>query len=187
MDYDREIERLSAMDIFTAALGLCQIAKNKTVATQLKKLRRVIRQVADAEAKVMLAEEHAAEILAKAESELKAIHQAAAQRLDAAATAEAELAEREKKIARLEAAWRNIGEPETVLRGFQSPEFSPLQKARMAHGLPAGRDPDRLLFAEPDAAPAVAIDALIHRDVGDARSDSQGNPSETSDRCRRMV
>jgi hypothetical protein len=57
MDYDNEINRLSAMDnLFTASLGLCQIAKNKTVATQLKKLRRVLRQVVDAEAKVIAAE-----------------------------------------------------------------------------------------------------------------------------------
>jgi hypothetical protein len=58
---------------------------------------------------------------------------------------------------------------------LRSPEFSPLQKARMAHGQPPGKDPDRLLFSEPAAAPAAQIDALIRRDVGDERSDAQGN------------
>jgi hypothetical protein len=161
-------------DRFADAISLCLITKNKTVATQLKKLRRVLRQVADAEAKVIAAEEHAAEIIAKAESDVKAIHEAAAQRLDAAATAEDELALREQKIARLEAAWRMLGEPADVMSGFRSPEYSPLQKARMAHGQQPGKGPDRLLFSEPDTAPA-AIDALIRHDVGDARSDHLGN------------
>ena len=174
MDYDNEIERLSAMDdLFRASLGLCQIAKNKTVATQLKKLRRVLRQVADAEAKVIAAEEHAAEIVAKAESDVRAIHQAAAQRLEAAATAEDELAQREQKIARLESAWRLLGEPASVLSGFQAPELSPLQKARRAHGQPSGKDLDPLFFAEPDAAPAMRIDAMS--DVADdERADRHG-------------
>jgi hypothetical protein len=61
------------------------------------------------------------------------------------------------------------------MSGFRSPEFSPLQKARLAHGQQPGRDPDRLLFSEPDAAPDHGIDAYIRRDVGDARSDAQGN------------
>ena len=40
-------------DRFADAIALCQIAKNKTIATALKKLRRVNRQIADAEAKVI--------------------------------------------------------------------------------------------------------------------------------------
>ena len=42
-----------APDRFADAIALCQIAKNKTIATALKKLRRVNRQIADAEAKVI--------------------------------------------------------------------------------------------------------------------------------------
>jgi hypothetical protein len=175
MDYDNEIERLSAMDdLFRASLGLCQIAKNQTVATQLKKLRRVLRQVADAEAKVIAAEEHAAEIVAKAESEVAAIHDEAQRRLDAAVAHEQELATREHRITALEASWRMLGEPADVMSGFRSPEFSPLQKARMAYGQSAGKDVDVLgLSREPE--PTAAIDALINRDVGDARTDHLGN------------
>jgi hypothetical protein len=174
MDYDNEIERLSVMDdLFRASLALCQIANNKTVATQLKKLRRVLRQVADAEAKVIAAEEHAAEIVAKAESDVKAIHEAAAQRLASAEAAEQDLRERERRIQILEAAWRYIGEPQDVLSGFRSPELSPLAKARRAYGLPPGKDPDPLLFSEPDAAPAMRIDALSDTS-DDPHADRQG-------------
>jgi hypothetical protein len=45
---------------------------------------------------------------------------------------EAAVAERHRHIAELEAAWRNLGEPDAVKSGFQSPEFTPLQKARRA-------------------------------------------------------
>ena len=176
MDYDNEIARLSAMDnLFAASLGLCQIAKNKTVATQLKKLRRVLRQVADAEAKAIVAEKHAAEIVTEAQTAVKAIHDEAQRRLEAAATAEEDLAEREKKIARLESAWRNIGEPASVLSGFQAPELSPLQKARRAHGQAPGKNPDPLFYSEPDAAPAMPIDALSDTS-DDPRADRQGTP-----------
>jgi hypothetical protein len=60
MDYDNEIARL----LFAASLGLCQIAKNKTIATQLKKLRRVTRQVADAEARVIAVQDRAEQMQA---------------------------------------------------------------------------------------------------------------------------
>jgi hypothetical protein len=171
VDYD---DTTATGDRFADAIALCLVVKNKTIATRLKKLRRVLRQVADAEAKVIAAEEHAAEIVAKAESDVKAINDAAQQRLDAAATAEDELVQREQKIARLENAWRLLGEPADVMSGFRSPQFSPLQKARAAYGMPAGKDPNLFGFAQ-DAELTEPIDALIKRDVGDERSDSQGN------------
>jgi hypothetical protein len=174
MDPDDEIERVSAMDPFTAALELCRIANNKTVATGLKKLRRVNRQIAEAEAKVMAAEAKAAALVANAERDVAAIHEAVAQRLEAAATAEEELAQHEQKIARLEAAWRYIGEPADVMSGFRAPEHTPLQKARLGHGQQPGRDPDIYGLSQPDAAPA-RIDALIRHDAGEERSDAQGN------------
>ena len=160
-------------DRFADAIALCQIAKNKTVATQLKRLRRVNRQIIDAEAKVIAAEKYAAEIVAKAERDVKAIRDEAQARLAAAEAAEADLGTREKRISALEAAWRNLGEPADVLSGFRSPQFSPLQKARAAFGLPAGRDPDPLNLSV-DAESDAAIDALIKRDVGDERSDHLG-------------
>jgi hypothetical protein len=47
---------------------------------------------------------------------------------------EGALEQRHEDIARLESAWKNLGEPESVRSGFQSPEFTALQKARRAHG-----------------------------------------------------
>jgi hypothetical protein len=51
-------------DRFADAIALCQIAKNKTVAAQLKKLRRVNRQIADAEAKVIAVQDQAEQMQA---------------------------------------------------------------------------------------------------------------------------
>jgi hypothetical protein len=69
------------------------------------------------------------------------------------------------------------------MSGLRSAEHSPLQKARMAHGRPPGRDLDPL-FSEPDVVPA-AIDAMIRRDVGDETSDSQGNHFAAASTLRR--
>jgi hypothetical protein len=171
-----------AQDRITAAIAYVDFAadlydlaaNHKAYKARLTKLRRLEKEIAAVERSLAAARTQAAELVAKAEADVQTIRREASERLDAAATAEDELAEREQKIARLEAAWRFIGEPETVLRGFQSPEFSPLQKARLAHGQPAGKD-HQLLFSEPDAAPGHSIDAYIRRDVGDERSDAQGN------------
>jgi hypothetical protein len=173
------------VDPVAAAIALTNLAdqlyrlhksaiNSKANRTRLRALATLDQRIADIEAKRAAIEADAAAIVAKAQNTVKAIHDEARQRLDAAEAAEQELVEREQKIARLESAWRNLGEPQDVLSGFRSPEFSPLQKARMAHGQPPGKDPDRLLFSEPAVAPAVA-DALIRRDVGDERSDAQGN------------
>jgi hypothetical protein len=154
---------------------LYKLAINKANKARVRALAKLERQIADAEATLTAVKADVAAIVAKAENTVKAIHDEAQRRLEAAATAEDELVEREQKIARLESAWRFIGEPADVMSGFRSPEFSPLQKARLGHGQPPGKDPDRLLFSEPDVAPAAQIDALIRRDVGNERSDAQGN------------
>jgi hypothetical protein len=146
---------------------------DKTKKARLRALAEIDRQAADAVATRDEARREAAAIVEAAQAEVKAIQAAAQQRLDAAVIAEAELVEREQKIARLEAAWRNLGEPASVLSGFQAPELSPLQKARRAHGQPSGKDLDPLFFAEPDAAPAMRIDAMS--DVADdERADRHG-------------
>jgi hypothetical protein len=166
----------SMPDPFVLAIELCRIASSpKTIAAALKRLRKLGRDIGTAEQKLAAVQAQAAGIVEAAQTEVKAIREDAQRRLEAAATAEDELVEREQKIARLEAAWRFIGEPADVMSRFRSPEFSPLQKARVAHGQVPGKDPDRLLFSEPDAAPVEAIDALIRRDVGDERSDHLGN------------
>jgi hypothetical protein len=165
----------AAADPVLIALELCKLANNKTVAAAIKKLRRLDRQFADATAKLADVERQARELVAKAESDVKAIRDEAQRRLEAAEAAEQELETREHRIAALEAAWRMLGEPQDVLSGFRSPEFSPLQKARMAHGQPPGRAPDPFGLSHDADEPAAAIDALITRDVGDERSDHLGN------------
>jgi len=96
-----------AADPVLIALQLCQLANNKTIATAIKKLRRLDRQFAEAQAKLADVERQAAELVAKAERDVAAIRDEAQRRLDAAETAEQEFAAREHRIAALEVAgWR---------------------------------------------------------------------------------
>jgi hypothetical protein len=158
-----------------AIIAVRDLALNaKIKPAEIKKLAKLNRQFADSQVKLVDVERQANELVARAERDVAAIRDEAQRRLDAAAAAEQKLEAREHRIAALEAAWRMLGEPADVLSGFRSPEFSPLQKARLAHGLPAGRNPD-LLGLPHDAEPTAAIDALIRRDVGDERSDHLGN------------
>jgi hypothetical protein len=167
---------LAATDLVDSIHRFCKLAlTDKTKKARLRALAEIDWQAADAVAARDEARRETGEIVEAAQAEVKAIQADARQRLDAAATAEQELVERAQKIARLESAWRNIGEPADVMSGFRSPEFSPLQKARLAHGQQPGKDPDRLLFVEHDAASDQDIAAYIRRDVGDERSDAQGN------------
>src|SRR6516162_10021123 len=150
------------VDPVAAAIALSDLAdklyklyslaiNSKANKARLRAFAKLNRQIADAEAKRVAIEADAAAIVAKVESEVKAIREDVQRRLDAAAAAEQELEQREAKIARLENSWRNLGEPADVLSGFRSPEFSSLQKARLAVGQQPGKDPDRLIFSEPDA------------------------------------
>jgi hypothetical protein len=185
-DIDDTDDIMPMVDPVAAAIALSDLAdklyklyslatNSKANKARLRAFAKLNRQIADAEAKRVAIEADAAAIVTKAESDVKAIREDARQRLDAVASAEDELVEREQKIARLEAAWRFIGEPADVMSGFRSPEYSPLQKARISHGQAPGKDPDIYGFSQDAAPAAVAIDALIRRDVGDERSDAQGN------------
>jgi hypothetical protein len=172
-DDDTKVDHSTMPDPFALAIGLCQIAAHaKTIEPALKKLRKLGRDLEKAEQKLAAVNwpgrRHCRGRASRGENE------AAQRRLDAAESAEQDLGERERRIQILEAAWRGLGEPADVMSGFRSPEYSPLQKARMAHGQPPGRDLDPL-FSEPDAEPDQRIDAYIGRDVGDERSDAQGN------------
>ena len=158
-----------------AIIAVRDLALNaKIKPAEIKKLAKLNRQFADSQVKLVDVERQANELVARAERDVAAIRDDAQRRLDAVAAAEEELAQRKQNISRLEASWRGLGEPADVLSGFRSPEYSPLQKARRAHGLPAGRDPDPFSLSH-DAEPTDAIDALIKRDVGDERSDHLGN------------
>jgi len=179
---DTEDISTPALDRITAAMALVDFVtelhdlaiNGKAYKAGLKKLRKLEKEIAVLERNIAAATTRAAELVGQAHKDVEAIHQEARQRLEAVEAAEQEVTLREQKIARLEAAWRNIGEPADVMSGFRSPQFSPLQKARISHGQAPGRDPDIYGFSR-DAEPAVAIDALIQRDVGDERSDAQGN------------
>ena len=185
-DTDTDDYSTSMVDPVAAAIALTDLADtlyklynlataDKAQKARLRAAAKLNRQIADAEAKRAAIEVDAAAIVAKAEGDVAAIRDEAQRRLEAAEAAEDELAEREQKIARLESYWRGLGEGPDVWSGLRSPEFSPLQKARMAAGREPGKDPDPLFLSEPDAAPTTAIDALIKRDVGDERSDQLGN------------
>src|SRR6516225_8632387 len=176
---DTEDISTPALDRITAAMALVDFVtelhdlavNGKAYKAGLKKLRKLEKEIAVLERNIAAATTRAAELVGQAHKDVEAIHQEARQRLEAVEAAEQEVTLREQKIARLEAAWRNIGEPADVMSGFRSPQFSPLQKARISHGQAPGRDPDIYGFSR-DAEPAVAIDALIQRDVGDERSDA---------------
>jgi len=164
-------------DLFVAHCNLALDPRKAKAASKrfAKQAADAVAQRDEAQAQRDAAKSEAAELVAKAHQEVEAIHIEAQRRLEAVEAAEQDLAQREQRIARLEAAWRNIGEPADVMSGFRAAEHTPLQKARLAHGRQPGKDLDPLSLSEPDAAADVAIDALIRRDVGDARSDAQGN------------
>jgi len=109
------------------------------IATDPKAVRRHLRQLHDALAAVSagqakLASEreqftrYVAETTAELEQQRAAVQK---RRLDVEA-AEEGLNERHHQISNLEAAWRNLGEPDDVKSGFQSPEHSAIEKARRA-------------------------------------------------------
>src|SRR6516164_5892597 len=159
-----DMEASAMVDPVAAAIALSDLAdklyklyslatNSKANKARLRAFAKLNRQIVDAEAKRAAIEADAAAVVAKAKNEVKAIQADAQRRLAAIATAEDELVEREGKIARLEAAWRMLGEPADVMSGFRSPEYTPLQKARLAHGRPPGKDVDVLGLsaqAEPD-------------------------------------
>jgi hypothetical protein len=183
---DADDERVS-VDPVAAALALTDlvaefskayklVTTDKAKAARLCALAELDRQAADAVATRDEAQREAAAIVEAAQTEVKAIHDEVQRRIAAVETAEQNVGERERKISVLENYWRGLGEGPDVWSGLRSPEYSSLQKARMAYGQQPGKDPDPLFpFAEPDTASAAAIDALIRRDVGDERSDHLGN------------
>jgi hypothetical protein len=188
MDFDTETDDANdtpaLVDPVAAAIALTELVDSfhrvyklatdsKANKARLRALAKLDRQIADAEKKRAAIEADAAAIVTKAENDVRSIREDAEQRLDAAATAEAELVERERKISILENAWRGLGEGPDVWSGLRSAEYTPLQKARMAAGQQPGKDPDVYLFSEPAAAPAMPIDAMSDT-ASDAHADRHG-------------
>ena len=180
-----DMEASAMVDPVAAAIALSDLAdklyklyslatNSKANKARLRAFAKLNRQIADAEAKRVAIEADAAAIVAKVESEVKAIREDAQRRLDAAAAAEQELVQRAAKIARLENLWRLLGEPADVLSGFRSPQYSPLQKARLAVGQQPGKDPDPLGFAQ-HAEPDLRID-IVSDTHDDAHADRHGAP-----------
>jgi hypothetical protein len=161
----REIaSRLSVLDAYVLAENKLAIAIDpRAVRKRLREVETAQKEKAEAIAARDAAKSEAAEITAKAHEEVAAIHEEARRRLETAEAAEQQVEFRERRVAALESHWRLFGEPPDVQSGLRNPEHSPLQKARMAHGLPPGRDPDPLRGMtrnEPDAAPAMRIDEM---------------------------
>jgi hypothetical protein len=187
-DHDTDIDDIDTpamVDPVAAAIALSDLAdklyklyslatNSKANKARLRAFAKLNRQIADAEVKRVAIEADAAAIVAKVENEVKAIREDAMRRLDAAAAAEQELEQREAKIVQLENSWRNLGEPADVLSGFRSPQYSPLQKARLAVGQQPGKDPDPLGFAQ-DAEPDLRID-IVSDTHHDPHADRHGAP-----------
>src|SRR6516165_1981849 len=98
-------EDLMMVDPVAAAIALSDLAdklyklyslaiNSKANKARLRAFAKLNRQIADAEAKRVAIEADAAAIVAKVESEVKAIREDAQRRLDAAAAAEQELEQR---------------------------------------------------------------------------------------------
>jgi hypothetical protein len=183
-DDDEQIDSLptpAPPDRFGDALALCRIANNKTVATALKKLRRVNRQIADAEAKVIAVSDQAEQMQA-----------ALAEREAQAAEREAEIERRESSFEvslaeardHLRAYYDSIAEADRHIRyrimshadllGGYNPQLQDLptwdQLKRLVVGLPDDPPP-----IERDVAAPLRIDAFA--DVcSDPSADRHGAP-----------
>jgi hypothetical protein len=77
------------------------------------------------------------------------------------------LLEREKRISRLEAAWKFVGEDGDVLSGFRSAEFSSLMKARAAYRIGRDHGLDDVAKQMADWQPPTAPVRRGHGDSGD--------------------
>jgi hypothetical protein len=140
---DESDDRAPVVDVFSAALALCQVAANpKNIAAAVKKLARLEKNIATASEVLARLQAQSAAILGTAKAEAEKTRANSAEREEGLAAREQQLAERERHISRLENAWRNVGEPAEVWSGFKSPEHTPLAKARAARGLPPIAEPD---------------------------------------------
>jgi hypothetical protein len=122
----------SAFEVAFAMLTI--IADAKAFGAKLRSLQEHQAAAAAAAAELITARSTFEQETASTRAELAAERGALDKRRLAVHEAEGLLAHREAVIRKLELAWRNIGEPDTVISGFQDPERSALHKARRAHG-----------------------------------------------------
>jgi len=139
----------AAFDAVAALLKLVT-EPNKAHALRFRELREQVaaaqaaeRKLADARAALAAHEQKVRAELGAEKSEAEAQKSLWLKRLAALDSREAALDERGARIAKLENAWKNLGEPDTVITGFQDAEHTALQKAQRAHaGLPIRSDPE---------------------------------------------
>jgi hypothetical protein len=160
-DDDEETESLPAPalpDRFGDALALCRIANNKTVATQLKKLRRVNRQIADAEARVIAVQDQAEQFQAALDA-----------RAAAADERERAITQREDEFAAsLQEARDNLrGYYDSIAEADRHIRYRILSSADLLHGynaqlqdLPSWDVLKRLVVGLPDDPPPLERDVV---------------------------
>jgi hypothetical protein len=178
-DYDEEeIESLPApapADRFGDALALCRIANNKTIATALKKMRRINRQIADAEAKVIAVQDQAEQMQA-----------ALAERQAAIDAREAAIARRETEFevslheahATLRASHDNLSEVDRRIR------FRIASSGGLLHGfneqlqeLPSWQQIKQMVPGLPDDPPPLVEREVVSHPRIDALSDTFDDPN----------
>jgi hypothetical protein len=128
----------SAFAALTDLLAL--IADPRAFAARVVEFQRVIAAAASGQAKLaadrLAFAEHEKTVRAELDEESEKI----TDRRNAAYAAEGLIEEREQRIAKLEKAWRHLGEPDDVISGFRSPANTPLEKAQRA--FTRQREPD---------------------------------------------
>ena len=185
-DDDEQIDSLptpAPPDRFGDALALCRIANNKTVATALKKLRRVNRQIADAEAKVIAVSDQAEQMQA------------------ALAEREAQAAEREAEIERRESSFEvSLAEARDHLRAYYDSladtdrriRYRILSSADLLHGfnerlqdLPSWQQIKQLVPNLPDDLPAAPPVEVVSENVREDWAGSVFTPGSSLTRTVR--
>lgn len=130
---DQHAAPAAAPDAFsTLADLLALIADPQGFAARLREHKQALVDIAAGQAK-LLADQMAFDAHEKmVRAELDAKTEALSDRRNKCYAAEGELEERAQRIAKLEAAWKCLGEPDEVRSGFRSPSQSPLAKAQRA-------------------------------------------------------
>jgi hypothetical protein len=111
------------------------LANTRRYAALMKDLQKQLAALVEATATVA---EQATERQAKAfAADHEREHKELRRRQIATLERKRSLEPRRDRLAKLHQSWRNLGEPPEVASGFKSPEFTPIQKARRAHGISA--------------------------------------------------
>ena len=175
-DDDEDTESLPAPalpDRFGDALALCRIANNKTIATALKRLRRVNRQIADAKAKVIAVSDQAEQMQAVL-AQREAVCEARATALDEREAA-FEVSLREARD-HLRAYYDSIAEADRHVR------YRVLSHAGLLSGynpelqdLPTWDQLKRLIVGLPDDPPPIEREVVSHPRI-DIFSDTSDDP-----------